>query len=60
MDKFQSLQQSAAVYAGQLNKHSHIYLGLWFEVKLRSLFFKFHFTVGFFKSDAIMSNHNFV
>lgn len=26
--QIQSLQQSAAVYAGQLNKHSHIYLGL--------------------------------
>lgn len=33
----QSLQQSAAVYAGQLNKDFHIYLRLWFEVKLRLL-----------------------
>lgn len=30
----QSLQQSAAVYAGQLNKDFHIYLRLRFEVKL--------------------------
>lgn len=34
----QSLQQSAAVYAGQLNKDFRIYLRLWFEVKLRLLF----------------------
>lgn len=33
----QSLQQSAAVYAGQLNKDFHIYLRLRFEVKLRLL-----------------------
>lgn len=50
--QIQSLQQSAAVYAGQLNKGFHIYLRIWFEVKLRLLFFKFHFIVASLKMRA--------
>ena len=44
--QIQSLQQSAAVYAGQLNMCFHIYFRLWFEVKVGLLFFKFSFIVG--------------